>query len=356
MGSKEPQVVVITGASSGIGRATAREFGAMGARVVLASRDQAELDDTAREVEGAGGIAIAVATDVTQEEEVDKLCQAAVDRFGRVDVWVNDAAVGVLGRFDDLPTELIRQTIETDMFGYLYGARAAIRQFKRQGHGTLINVASIAGKVGEPWAVPYAMAKSAVITMGASLREELVDEPGIDVATIIPAAVDTPFFQHEADYYGKEPAAPGPVYAAEDVARKIVLAAAKPKPEVYVGMQPLKTRIMQAHMKRLAEKMWAKEIRTTHFKDEEAAARAGILFDPDRASDNVTGGWQTRRRHRTAAISAATVGLAGVVAGAWWLLAGRKPKSQLDKIAEAVMKAKSAQMVANYGRHWFSPT
>lgn len=321
---KEAPVVVITGASSGIGRATALEFARTGAHVVLASRDKDELEEVQHEIEATGGQAYALVTDVTQEEAVERLAQMTAERFGGIDVWVNNAAVGVFGRLEDIPTDLMRQTIETDMFGYLYGARAAIKRFRLQGEGTLVNVSSIDGKVGGPWAVPYAMAKSAIITMGASLREELMDEPRINVSTIIPAAVDTPFFQHSADYYGQEAAAPQPVYAAEKVARKIVAAAARPRPEIYVGMEPLKARLMQAHMKRFAERMWAKQVQATHFKDQETAARAGIMFKPDGSTESVSGGWPVSTRGRRAAtVSAATLGVAGAVAGAWWFATRR---------------------------------
>lgn len=156
--------VVITGASSGIGRATARLFAQRGGTVVLAARRAGKLREAEQECAALGGRALAVPTDVGREDQVEALADHALEAFGRIDVWVNSAAVLLLGKVEDTPTAIHEQVIHTNLFGYLYGTRIAVRHFRRQGHGVLINNVSVLGafrcaicqcvlrQVGYPWA------------------------------------------------------------------------------------------------------------------------------------------------------------------------------------------------------------
>ncbi len=144
-------VVVITGASSGIGRATALLFARRGALVVLAARREEALREAAVECEAAGGQALVVPTDVADNGAVEELARRAVERFGRLDVWVNNAGVTSFGRFEETPQETNRRVVETNLLGAMYGAQAALRRFHDRGGGVLINVSSGFGFVGSPY-------------------------------------------------------------------------------------------------------------------------------------------------------------------------------------------------------------
>ncbi|WP_017720518.1 SDR family NAD(P)-dependent oxidoreductase [Kamptonema formosum] len=149
--SIKDSVIALTGASSGIGRA-ALELAKQGATLLLAARRAGVLEEVAAECERLGGRARAVPTDVTSEEAVQELAQRAVNTFGRLDVWINNAAVTLFARFEDAPSQVYRRVIETNLFGYIHGARAALPYFREQGSGILINVDSVVGAAGQPGA------------------------------------------------------------------------------------------------------------------------------------------------------------------------------------------------------------
>ena len=155
-------VVAITGASRGIGRAAALEFADKAARLVLAARSAGTLESLAHEVRKRGGKAVAVPTDVTDADSVEALAARAVKEFGRLDAWVNNAAVGVYGRVADIPLADIRRVLDVNIGRYVNGARAALPRFRARGTGVLINVGSIVGEVSQPYAAAYSMSKAAV--------------------------------------------------------------------------------------------------------------------------------------------------------------------------------------------------
>jgi short-subunit dehydrogenase len=236
--SFQDKVIVITGASSGIGKGAAREFARRGASIVLAARRENLLEALAHECQLAGGKAVVRGTDVGKPDEVDDLAHAALTHFGGFNVWINDAGVGALGRFEEIPVEHHEQTIRTNLLGTIYGSRAALRHFRIREQGTLINIASALGKVPAPYYASYTASKCGVVGLSAALRQELREDrldKQIRVCTVLPMAMDTPFFDHVANYTGHEPAPVPPLYDPQMVIDTLVRLVQRPEDEVLVG-------------------------------------------------------------------------------------------------------------------------
>jgi NAD(P)-dependent dehydrogenase (short-subunit alcohol dehydrogenase family) len=313
-------VVVITGASSGIGRATALQLAQKGASVVLAGRRKEALDDLAGRCQELGGAAIAHAVDVTDEAAVQDMARRASETFGRIDVWVNNAAVTLFGRFENVPSDAFRRVIETNLFGCVHGSRAALPYFRRQGHGVLINVSSIAGEIGQPFTSPYVASKWAVRGFSESLRMELSldEEQRIKVCTVLPASIDTPLFQHAANYSGRQPKPMRPIYDADKVASTIVGLIKRPQREVSVGgVGPLITwqhRLTPA----LVEAMMARQTNIDHFQQQPADDGPGNLWEPMWGHETVSGKWKVPSQ-TGGAFFAMLASLAGISGLAGWL-------------------------------------
>jgi short-subunit dehydrogenase len=232
----EEQVVVITGATSGIGRTTARLFAERGAKLVLGARNKEALDDLVREIEAAGGAAVAVETDVSGQQQVQALADAAIERFGRIDTWVNNAGVAVYATFDKLTDKEIRRIFDVNFMGTVHGVQAALPAMRANGGGTIINIASVAGKRALPLLSAYSASKFAVVGLGEALRAELVEEEAeINVCTVCPPSINTPFFDHARTKEGRAPRPMPPVYQPEDVAEAIISCAESPQREVIIG-------------------------------------------------------------------------------------------------------------------------
>ncbi|HEY0526776.1 MAG TPA: SDR family oxidoreductase [Stellaceae bacterium] len=286
-------VVVITGASSGIGRITARTFAARGARVVLAARREEMLHDVERECRDAGGEALVVPTDVTHENEVEELGRRAIERFGRIDVWFNNAGVGVFGRFEDIPSAVWNRVLETDVIGYVNGARVAMRQFRAQGHGVLINNASIVGRTAKADSTAYATSKFAIRGFSEALRQEVLDQPDIQICTILPSVIDTPFFQHAANFSHHRVRAAPPVYAPEKVAETVVGLVDRPRAEVVIGgagkFATLQKRLMPSAV---ATRLTGRALNYGFLADDPNPETPGAVFEPIRDGRAITGGWR----------------------------------------------------------------
>lgn len=250
------QSVVITGASSGIGRKTAIEFGRRGAMLTLAARNEEALNETAEEVRAAGGKAHVVVTDVAEWEQVDRLASRAAEHYGRIDTWVNNAGVTTYAHFETLSVAEIDRLIRVDLLGQIYGAKAALPHLRRAGGGTLINVSSELGVRSMPLQSVYCAAKHGVKGFAEALRMELEhEEAPINVTLIVPSGVNTPFFEHARSKLGVRPKPPGAVYEPKVVADAIVFAAHNPRREIFVGAPARSYDLLQRVSPRLVDRM-----------------------------------------------------------------------------------------------------
>jgi short-subunit dehydrogenase len=233
----DQQVVVITGASSGIGLATAEAAAKRGAKLVLTARSEATLAEVVRRITEAGGEAIYLPADVGSRAQVEEVARAAIERFGRIDTWVNDAGVSIYGRLDEISEEDSRRLFDTNFWGVVNGSLAALPHLLKQG-GALINLGSEVSDAVVALQGMYSASKHAVKGFTDALRVELeeMDDAPISITLIQPTAVDTPFPQHARNYMAREPKLPSPRLDPQKVANAILDAAVKPARDVTVGL------------------------------------------------------------------------------------------------------------------------
>lgn len=316
-------VVVITGASSGIGRATALEFAREGAQLVLAARNKGALKDAAEECEDLGAKTLVVQADVADEDQVERLARKAVDKFDRIDVWVNNAGVGLYSRLEDTPREAYYRLLDTNLMGVIHGSRCAVRQFRRQNSGVLINVSSVASVGRFPYNTYYTISKAGVSSLGDSLRRELLDT-GIDVCTVLPASTDTPFFQHAANFAGRAVQPMGSIDPPEKVAREIVEAARNPKANVMVSKQGYALGTLSIAAPALFDRAARKMTEKGHFQDKPQADTFGNVLKSVPPYD-INGGW----RERKGGSKAGTIfSIAAAGGGIAWLMLSRRARNR----------------------------
>ncbi len=284
--------VVITGASSGIGRATARLYADDGARLVLAGRDEGTLEAVAVECRGRGAAAIAVPTDVSSETDVDRLADAAVERFGGIDVWVGNASLYSFGTFEQTPSEVFDRLIDVNLLGQVYGARAALRVFRRQGRGVLVSVASVYSRITSPLVSPYVTSKFGLLGFLEVLRMELRGAPDIHVCAVLPATIDTPIHQHAANYTGRPVRPLPPVTDPLRVARAIVRVSRRPRRLTQVGRIQSLFVYARALAPAVYESVVARAYVALALKRGSMPEAPGNVFQPDLDATGVTGGWR----------------------------------------------------------------
>jgi short-subunit dehydrogenase len=226
-------VVLITGASAGIGSAAALAFAREGARLLLAARRRDRLEEVAATARALGGEALVAETDVADRRQVHAAVDKAVSAFGRLDILINNAGIGYHGMLEDTPIEEIETLWAVNMMGPIYATQAAIPLMRKQGGGQIINIASVAGKRGGPGSSVYCATKFAMVGMSEALRVELRGS-GIEVSVICPVSTATEFFDASSARSKRHHPPMGPIQTAEKVARAIVRCARKPRPEVIV--------------------------------------------------------------------------------------------------------------------------
>jgi NAD(P)-dependent dehydrogenase (short-subunit alcohol dehydrogenase family) len=226
------RVVAITGASAGIGRATALRLARDRASIAICARRADPLEETAQEVERLGGRALAVVADVTREADMQALVERTVERFGRLDAMICNAGFGLYGSIDRIDGARMRRVLDVNFMGTYHAARAALPVFRRQHRGHLIVVSSIVGRRGIPYMGAYAATKFAQTGLAECLRAELAGS-GIDVTTVFPVSTDTEFFEVMTRESGWSTRATGPRQSAGEVADAIASVLDRPVPELY---------------------------------------------------------------------------------------------------------------------------
>ncbi|WP_256007015.1 SDR family oxidoreductase [Pedobacter deserti] len=285
------KTIVITGASSGVGKAIALAFAERQDRLFLASRNERELEELVAECRSFGAIATVVKTDVTESADMVNLAAIADEQGAGIDVWVNNAGVLAVGPFDETPMVVQEQVIKTNLLGYMHGAHAALPYFKKQQYGILINNISIGGFLPVPFGVAYSASKFGLRGFSAALKTELAEFENIHVCDIFPAFLDTPGIQHAANYTGKQVRPAPPIYDPRRIASTVTALADNPTNETMIGSASRLLRLSYALMPGLTKGIAGAVIKYYLNRAEKIEKSDGNLFNPVRYGNAVYGGW-----------------------------------------------------------------
>lgn len=317
--SLQNKVVVITGASSGVGRAAALETAKRGAHVVVAARREEALNQVVEECKALGGDALAVPTDVTDAGQMNTLAAMAQHWGGKIDVWINNAGLLAAGAFDETPASIHQKVIETNLLGYIHGAYAVLPHFKAQDHGVLINNISVGGFFPVPYAAAYSASKFGLRGFGEALQGELHHYPNIRVCNLYPAFLDTPGIQHAANFTGKVLRPAPPVYDPQSVAKAMARIILSPRSSSAVHSVSTLLRLAHAVFPGLSRWATANVIEVYLRSAGKTTFTTGNVLEPVEFGTSVHGGWGLQPGTKKALAGAA----AGVAVGAL-LLASRR--------------------------------
>jgi short-subunit dehydrogenase len=289
---------VIIGASSGFGKGVAQQLGQYHANVVLAARRTELLEEVATEIRNAGGTALVVTMDISKPEEVQHLADMAIQQYKTIDVWINDAGVGGIGRFWDIPLEDHARLIDVNLKGFIYGSYTAIKQFRTQGYGTLINLGSVDSEIPMAYHSSYSAAKAGIRSLGQSLNQELRlnGDNNIKVVTIEPWATDTPFFRHAANYSGGTPRMAS-MDNPNKVVNAIIWSSLHPKKELPVGWKARNAYVFHHLFPHFTERTSANINHKYQIQNAPPApATDGALYQPMPTGKNVDDGVRRRMK------------------------------------------------------------
>jgi short-subunit dehydrogenase len=312
--------VVITGASSGIGAATAIAFARQGASLVLAARGEAGLEDVARACRNEGATVQIKVLDTTDDGAVANLAGEARDTLGGIDLWFSCVGIGVVGRYEDVPLADHQRVIETNLISHMNDAHAVLPIFLAQDRGTWVNMISIVGIMATPYAAAYSASKFGLRGFSQSLRAELSKNPHIHVCDVYPIFVDTPAVDHAGNYTGAKLSLPPGALAPESVAKAVVRLAKRPRNTTVVGAPAIALKLGAFAVPNLSAAVMNgfMDYWTDHADPDDDTR--GSLFAAPRTADGIDGGRRHPERRRKAALAggvAAGLGAVGLVAALW---------------------------------------
>ena len=310
--------VVITGASSGIGAATAIAFAEQGAHIVLGARDREGLDDVAGRCRDAGGKAEVEIVDVTDAAAVAAFAAKARETLGTIDLWFSDVGIGTVGKYVDVPIADHARVIETNLIGHMNDAHAVLPIFLAQGRGTWVNMISVGGFLASPYAVAYAASKFGLRGFSQALRGEVSKMPHIHICDVYPTFVDTPGVNHGGNYTGAKLSYPPGALAPEKVAKAVVRLARRPRNTTAVGMPAIAMKLSQLATPNLNSAIMNGFMEVWSKRAEPAGDTPGTAFNPPDSPSGVhSGQFDSSRSSKAAIVAGAGVGLAAVVALVW---------------------------------------
>lgn len=294
--SQDGLTVVITGASSGFGEGIARKLAAAGANVVLAARRTELIEELAEEL---GPNAVAVTTDISIEGDMERLMDTALADFGKVDIWINNAGLGIIGSFTEIPLADQMRLIQVNLMGTMYGSRFALQQFKRQNYGTLINLSSFVTSVPLPFGAVYTATKYGISGLSKSLYQEmrLEERDDIHVCAVHPWVTDTPWTEHAGNYSGHAIEI-GPADDPEEVIEKILELIDDPKESLEIGFKVKGTAIVHKLMPDTVEKLDGIFLAKMLESSPPAENTSGSLFEPRMEGTGVSGNMRERFRNK----------------------------------------------------------